>query len=410
MSPATAVIGRMLDGEPSVLKYDLESDAKDGSGVIPMDLQNLQDVRFMQDEEKSVLEFTQLLDEATQTVTDESVWIYAVGLPDNQWEGKHKIHGAFYLRMDEDCVEVESAPTASPTTAASTGGGEQDTTAGGTNAPPVDTESEEEEEEDSEDAAGTTNTQTGIVQVASITAETRSLWVAHGVLMALAWGVCAPIAIGAVMLRHVGFLAKKGTWYKIHFYVNIANILFTFIGFFLAVAATRKEGEDHFTENTHTKAGLAIFLIVMFQFALAFLRPDPPKPPSQPSLKRTSAATSASSSYGSPGIEQGISVGPPSSSVNVNNNGEVEVADEDSSLNDSLESDPSVKSKPRLAWEISHRFIGIALLGLAWYNCTSGIQLQVEKYDENDDQMAAFWGVTAGISGLIFFFAYVVRV
>lgn len=88
MTPATAVIGRMLDGEPSILKYDLESDAKDGSGVIPMDLQNLQDVSFTQTETTSVLQFTQLLSEDTQVVTDESVWIYAVGLPDNQWAGK----------------------------------------------------------------------------------------------------------------------------------------------------------------------------------------------------------------------------------------------------------------------------------------------------------------------------------
>jgi len=88
MTPSTAVIGRMLDGEPSVLKYDLESSSKDASGVIPMSLQTLQDATFTQTDTTSVLEFTQLLNEDTQVVSDDSVWIYAVGLPDNVWEGE----------------------------------------------------------------------------------------------------------------------------------------------------------------------------------------------------------------------------------------------------------------------------------------------------------------------------------
>lgn len=426
MTPSTAVIGRMDNGTPSVLKYDLTSDAKDASGVVPMAIQNLQNVRFEQTDTTSVLEFTQLLDEETQTVTSDSVWIYAVGLPDNQWAGKHQIHGAFQLTaMDELCVEVAGpvqAPVQQPTDSASQPTEvvaaqptepTNDVSAGGND----EDDSSEETEDDSsgetggnQDATGATNAQTGIVQIQSAADDVRSLWVAHGLLMALAWGVCAPLAIGAVMLRNVSFLATKGRWYKLHFYANICNILFTTVGFFLAVAAMNKEGEDHFTENTHTKAGLAIFLIVLFQFALAFLRPDPPKAPS-PSIKSIDTPQDTEHSNNSTprasGIEHAVTVVPPSYSVN--DSEEVELGEETASETSS-EQDMPAKSKVRFAWEISHRFIGITLLGLAWYNCTSGIQLQSEKYDERDDLTAIFWGVTAGISGLIFFLAYVVRV
>ena len=71
---------------------------------------------------------------------------------------------------------------------------------------------------------------------------------------------------------------------------------------------------------------------------------------------------------------------------------------------------PVTKSKARLAWEVSHHFISIVLIGLAWYNCNSGIKLQVENYGESDDLTAVFWGVTGAISGVIFCLAYVVHV
>jgi hypothetical protein len=408
MTPATAVIGRMLDGDPSILKYDLESDSQDGSGVIPMELQNLQNVSFTQTETTSVLQFTQLLNEDTQVVSDESVWIYAVGLPDNQWEGKHQIHGAFYITMDETCGEVPaSAPTGTATQPTNVGA---DTTQDETGENGNTSDIESEVNEDTGPSASNAES-SGIVQVKSAEDETHSLWIAHGVLMALAWGICAPLAIGAVMLRNVSFLASKGCWFKIHFYANIANIVFTSSGFFLAVVATNKQGDDHFTENTHTKAGMAIFFIAVFQFALAFFRPDPPKPPVPTVSKCTDAfELDSSNSFqrgSSQGVERTISVVPTGTSVPMNRNGEVEVANgSDSGSDEGL----AVKSKARSAWEMTHRFVGIGLLGLAWYNCTSGIKLQLEIYNENEWAMAAFWGVTAGLSGIVFCLAYVVRV
>ena len=65
---------------------------------------------------------------------------------------------------------------------------------------------------------------------------------------------------------------------------------------------------------------------------------------------------------------------------------------------------------PRLA-AYFHRLLGIALLGLAWYACTSGISLQAQHYPQDDKQrlLNIFWGVAGGISGMVFFIGYVIR-
>jgi hypothetical protein len=436
MEPTAAVIGRILDGAPDVSKYDLISSSKDGSGVIPMGLQNLKDVKFEQTDTTSVLTFTQQLSDETVTVTDDSVWIYAVGLPDNQWAGKHVIQGAFYLRgMDELCTEVATGPTSAPAPTDGTGVAQPteavsvqpQATGAVADEESDEYEADDEESEDTQDpnpsnpSGSTSSQQSGIVQVASTEDETRPLWVAHGVLMALAWGVCAPLAIGAVLLRNVSFLSNKGYWFKIHFYLNICNILFTAAGFALAVVAIQKQGDEHFKEETHTKAGLAIFVVALFQFALAFLRPDPPKAPTR-NIKSIDNPADTDSNNSTPynstpfsapqasGIAHAVNVLPPSFICDRGESDEIELGRNSDAAADGSEQDVPTKSGIRLAWEISHRFTGIALIGLAWYNCTSGIQLQVENYGEQDDQMAAFWGVTAGISGFIFFLAYVVRV
>jgi hypothetical protein len=59
-----------------------------------------------------------------------------------------------------------------------------------------------------------------------------------------------------------------------------------------------------------------------------------------------------------------------------------------------------------------HRFLGITLLSLTWYACTSGIVLQAQNYPQEDQQrlMKIFcWGVTSVIAGIIFFIGYVIR-
>ena len=401
MTPATAVIGRMLNGAPSVLKYNLQSTNQDASGVIPMDtgLQNLQDATFTQTGSTSVLEFTQELNDATQQVSDNSVWIYAVGLPDNQWEGKHAIHGAFQVTLDKNCAGV-AAPTDPPATASSA----TSPTELAQNEDNTFTDGESLPEEGGNASSGNIDSSSngqGIVSLQDPAEATRPLWIAHGFLMAIAWGVCFPIAIGAVMLRNVSFLAENGRWFKIHFYLNIANALFTFGGFSLAVVATNQQGDEHFTDETHKKVGFAIVIIVLFHFVVAFLRPSPPKASPQAAKSITNDANN-----GTPrrGVEHAVAVDFDSEYGN-----NVEETDEHS-VTHPLEEKQLTKSMARRAWEIVHRLVGVSLIGLAWYNCTSGIELQVETYGEGDDLTAVFWGVAGGISGMIFCLAYVLRV
>jgi hypothetical protein len=85
-------------------------------------------------------------------------------------------------------------------------------------------------------------------------------------------------------------------------------------------------------------------------------------------------------------------------------------SDKSSSTAEEPKEAPSGKPVARLAWEYSHRLLGMLLLALAWYNCQSGIELHVSNYEDQNDYTGAFWGVTGGISGLVFLLAYVVRV
>jgi uncharacterized membrane protein HdeD (DUF308 family) len=45
--------------------------------------------------------------------------------------------------------------------------------------------------------------------------------------------------------------------------------------------------------------------------------------------------------------------------------------------------------------------MGTALLAMALYNCSSGIELFAVRFGEEDDKRGAFWGVAAGVVGLI---------
>jgi hypothetical protein len=98
MSPAYAVIGDINRG---VKRYDLENDSKDASGVIALEDTNghLKSGSFAQTidgSNESILEFTHDLvirnpnnpDIIEHEINESSVWIYAIGLPNNQWIGK----------------------------------------------------------------------------------------------------------------------------------------------------------------------------------------------------------------------------------------------------------------------------------------------------------------------------------
>jgi hypothetical protein len=118
MAPPHAVIG---DANRGVRRYFLGSNARDGSGVSALDdvYSHLKSATFFQDGGMSILEFTHdsvtLRDETGEFyfgVGKESTWFWAVGLPGNQWHGKHQINGYFRdLTLFESFSTIANSPT-----------------------------------------------------------------------------------------------------------------------------------------------------------------------------------------------------------------------------------------------------------------------------------------------------------
>lgn len=398
MTPATAVIGRVeSDGiSTSVQYYSLTSDAEDASGVQPFSSSTIRNAVFEQpDESTSILTFTQDLSE--MAVSDSSTWIFAVGLPGNQFAGKHVIDGSFQMGLTENCMEVAD-PTLSPTVQVTINA----------DSPTVVVSTDPDEESPSVAAAptspipsptlapvsssvaglsngGDASASSGIVFLE--TNEYGNLWMAHGVIMAIAWGVCAPLGIGASILRD--FIKEKfgRSWYNFHLYLNMMTLLLTVIGFLIAVVAMEKSGEHHFTENIHTRAGLTIMVLVVVQALAGYFRPA--ATPSAPAPSNTTKRSSQSDEELADDAEEAQ-----------------EVALEQKEVSEPAES--TKKPLKRLLWEWSHRLGGVTVLGLAWYNCYTGIDIQHEDF-ETKDWSSAFFGITAAISATVFVLAFGTR-
>jgi len=90
--------------------------------------------------------------------------------------------------------------------------------------------------------------------------------------------VCVPLAIGASILRNLVQERLGESWYHVHFYINLLTVTLTSTEFFIAVAATKMEGDKHFQANTHSKAGLAIFILVIAQALAGYFRPTSAAP------------------------------------------------------------------------------------------------------------------------------------
>jgi hypothetical protein len=366
MTPTQAVIGRVQEdsSETSVWKYRLASDDEDASGVLRLsdDLQvDLTKTSFTQDFEaqETVLEFTHPLADVAGSiiVTDESFWVFAVGNPDNAWTGRHEIHGGFQLPLTDSCLQQ---------------GGE--------------------------DGSSSSSANEGISLIGT-EKEGESLYLAHGICMAVAWGVFAPMAIGVSFARNTAYLQQNANWLKLHFYLNIAVVLITTIGFALAVAAAGQNSVNrHFRDNAHTKGGLAVFLLVFVQAFMGYFRPAAGSKQKTPSDDTSDPAKEAEAD----GEETTHEI---TQSIH-------SVVDKSCDVKDKAPREqPSVRDVPqkslvRRSWEIGHRLLALILVGLAWYNCTSGIQLHLLYFGGDEDNgassqglwMGVFWGVTALIS------------
>eukprot|EP00612_Vaucheria_litorea_P002058 CAMPEP_0171457126 /NCGR_PEP_ID=MMETSP0945-20130129/3330_1 /TAXON_ID=109269 /ORGANISM="Vaucheria litorea, Strain CCMP2940" /LENGTH=600 /DNA_ID=CAMNT_0011982673 /DNA_START=99 /DNA_END=1899 /DNA_ORIENTATION=+ len=94
----------------------------------------------------------------------------------------------------------------------------------------------------------------------------------HGLVMSIVWLGIVPFA---VLVAHFGKCFKY--WYYVHASLQTVAVILTAIGFYLAVELPFVEG-DHFS-CTHGKFGLAVVVIIFFQFLSALKRPKKSKPP-----------------------------------------------------------------------------------------------------------------------------------
>jgi hypothetical protein len=216
--------------------------------------------------------------------------------------------------------------------------------------------------------------------------EYRTLWMAHGLLMAISWAILLPIGIGCSFLRTmVAKCGKSSTWFVIHRLTNGLAFLLMTAAFGIAVYVTQQLGDPHFEvgDNNHKAVGLAIYVISFAQVMAGIFRPHLPSPGSAPedAIDKTAAP-------GTDGEES--------------NELEPQVRKQKQFGEETAEAEalPN-KSFGRRVFEWGHRVVGFALLGLAWYNCSVGIEIMEEDYGPSYDKTSALWGVVGGLGGLI---------
>ncbi|PWY98402.1 CBD9-like protein [Testicularia cyperi] len=90
----------------------------------------------------------------------------------------------------------------------------------------------------------------------------NNLIIAHMVFMILAWFLLVPSAILVGRFGRTLF-----TWFPVHRNIQIAAFVSVLIAFVIIVIEVAKGGGGHF-DNTHGRAGLAIFIVMILQMAL----------------------------------------------------------------------------------------------------------------------------------------------
>jgi len=191
----------------------------------------------------------------------------------------------------------------------------------------------------------------------------NSLWVLHGWLAAIAWGVCCPLAILAALFRK--FVPGEGTWYQIHRAFNVLVILFTVASVIVAILALNDEtpvrlSANHFSADFadgHRLIGLGVLVAVIVQGMNGAFRPHlPPK------------------------------------------------ADESSSEKEPSSDESNKKSGTRKTWEVLHRLLGVGLLGMSWYQIHLGIYWYHELFNDGESEptLNIFLAVIGALGGLIF--------
>jgi hypothetical protein len=212
-------------------------------------------------------------------------------------------------------------------------------------------------------------------------------WAAHGICASIAWAILVPLAISSSMLRKALVKAgySEGFWFQLHRALNLTAAALTIIAFALAVFIIRaQDGDAHLREDPHFLVGTVIFAAAMIQVTFALFRPHLPH--KEEKKEKTDEEETVAEAKD---VENKVE-----SNDKESKNAAVGETEEDAE-GESV----GKKSLLRVGWEVNHRFFGVGLLAMAWWQIHSGWILYLEEDFGGQDNGAAFLGVAGGIMG-----------
>ena len=320
MVGTTAVVG--LPDSNTVVKYFLGGKSFSSIQLSDDDKQTLTDTMIMQNDTHTVLRFTKLLEEPGELAVSadgNNKVIFATGTG-NSFSSFHDNIGAFDLTLTP-CIVAGTVPT---------------------------------------------DTEKGTADLFNDEFPNESLWKVHGYLMAFAWGLFVPLAIGVSLARN---LLPDGMWFVLHRGLNAAALLYNIVAIAIAIylindSTAPGQSPKHFQENNHRTIGLVVFLLAFVQAMVAIFRP--------------------SHHHAKPD--------------DVEKEGDAQATGETTGASHENEGKPFV----RTLWEIKHRVVGAGLIALSWYNVHTGIDLFEERFGENGaDANLVFWVIVGVLTALV---------
>jgi hypothetical protein len=180
-------------------------------------------------------------------------------------------------------------------------------------------------------STSTTTTTSGAVlfqETAGQSKDYTKLFLVHGILGLLAWGMCIPLSVGAAMLKDMIPSNKYCSWIYIHTYGNLAGMAFTVMCFVLALIPVLTPGNGEalglgLASHSHAIVGWLVTLLVGMQSLVGWFRP----PKQQKAEEKEEKA-----------------------------------------------------AQKRFVWEVSHRVLGVTLLGGGVWQMSSGCYLWATRY------------------------------
>jgi Eukaryotic cytochrome b561 len=202
----------------------------------------------------------------------------------------------------------------------------------------------------------------------------RTLWIVHGVCLALAWILLIPTAIACSVARALIPHSEKGLWFQLHRGINSVGMVLTVVGIAIAIYAIQAEQgatADHFSKRHH-QIGLAVLIVAVMNAAYGIFRPHAPHAP----VEKHPVA------------------------VDHNDEEPEEEAGHNKKTTSAAMPMPH-KSPARLAFEYGHRVLGLTAIILAWFNVASGAELVHRRYvDSVTNYALAAWAVVAVVAAV----------